>query len=197
MLRRLNDSQVSTIFGLIFLILPASNAVMALTVEKLTFEEIVRDAETIAVGVVEQAEAAYGEGKQSSRIFTTYTLSLSQVLKGDSEVARPYQLKIIGGRVGNIAHYIPGTPQFKLGRKYCLFIHEDDTYIIPLVGAYQGAYAVVQKESGIEHVEPMQGAHTITHYTQAARKPGAEKLTEHDNKMTLEDFIQRINAVLR
>ncbi len=197
MLKRRNSFHVSIMVVLIILIWSFSYVGMALTVEKLTFEDIVHKAETIAIGVVEKAEAAYGEGKRSRRIFTSYTLSLSQVIKGDIGVDTPFQIRIIGGRVGDISHYIPGAPRLETGGKYLLFAYGKDKYMIPLVGTTQGIYTIVQNESGIEHVVSMQGAQLISRNTQAARKPGAETLTNNDKEMALEDFIEKINAVLR
>ncbi len=195
--RRLNDFQGSIIFGLIFLILPAPNAVMALTVEKLTFEDIVRDAETIAIGVVEQAEAAYGEGKRKSRIFTSYRFSLSQVLNGDIEVDKPLQISIIGGRVGDIIQHYPGVPVLKIGVKYLIFVTGNEVNAIPFVGATQGISSIVKKASGVEYVVPMRGAHLIDRDTLSESNKEVKLQTKSDVEIPLEDFIERIKAVLR
>lgn len=187
-----NNFRASAKFCFLFLICSFSGVAMALTVERLSFEDLVSDADAIVIGVVDKAEAAYGEGKRDRRIFTSYSLTPSRVLKGGISVELPYRLSIIGGRVGDMTHHYPGVPQLKTGARYLLFIVGNGEYAVPIVGTTQGTFKIVEKEPGIEQVVPMQGAQLISRNNQDAKMQ-----TENDKETTLEAFIERIEAELR
>jgi hypothetical protein len=52
------------------------------------------------------------------------------------------EIRILGGRADDMVLHVPGAPQFDVDEKLVLFLHEDPTLLIPVVGLEQGKLSV-------------------------------------------------------
>ena len=76
------------------------------------------EARIIAVARAEDQVSAWNPEK--TRIYTETRFTLEEVLKG--KVSRSLTVRQLGGRVGDIAQSVAGSPVFVKGRRYVLFL---------------------------------------------------------------------------
>lgn len=120
-------------------LLLTSSLAQALTSSEYSFDEQVDQADLILVGTVGQINSFWGQGRAADTIFSNIQLIDLEQLKGqhpDSD----YQLRIIGGVIGDQAQLYPGLPQFISGQRYLLFIKGNKRSMFPIIGAGQGFY---------------------------------------------------------
>lgn len=119
----------------------ASPQSRALTSAEHSFDEMVALSELILVGTVSRIDSAWGQGHRADAIFSTVELSDIETIKGTAPGTR-YNLKVIGGVVGDQAQFYPGLPQFETGQRYLLFIRGNERAMFPITGVSQGMYRV-------------------------------------------------------
>jgi len=126
----------------------------ALSVKSKTFDQLVLESDEVIQGRVVAMESRFGEGPLSRYIFTYIEFNQLQVVKGTGEVdAERYQLRIAGGRVGDLIQAFPGAPQFQLGQDYVLFVRGNGREMFPLVGVHQGVYEIAGAEENDRMVQ--------------------------------------------
>lgn len=131
-------------FSLLLLALPGAGPVSpsarALTVETRDFEGLVGQAETIFHGTVVAQESLWrGEGAER-HLVTQVTFQVSETYKG---MAVPRQaLEFLGGTREGRTLRVPGVPRFAVGESAILFVVGNGAQVCPLVGAFQGHFAV-------------------------------------------------------
>jgi len=135
-------------YALLLGVLLGANA-QALTVTSRPFPELVREAEVIVVGTVAGLESAWSADRET--IQTTVSLTDLELIKGEIP-AVPYQLRLVGGVVGDTAQTYPGMPRLVAGGRYVLFVRGNLREFFPLVGAYQGLYRVLTDADGQQRV---------------------------------------------
>jgi len=108
------------------------------------------EARIIAVARAEDQVSAWNPEK--TRIYTETRFTLEEVLKG--KVSSSLTVRQLGGRVGDIAQSVAGSPVFVKGRRYVLFLAPlaDGKYRI--VGFSQGCYPIVSDQEGKERISP-------------------------------------------
>lgn len=146
-------------------------AVVASTVVVPSLNELVRNADTIAEGVVEGQTANWGNGTGSSQeIYTTVTIRVSQVFKGAPSAK--IDLKLAGGQIGNVRDVVQGAPQFENGATYLLFIQNNGKQLIPLVAMTCGQFKIVPDTNGVPRLFDCNN-HPVTSLDQIGEKPGS------------------------
>lgn len=128
----------SILITLIFL--GATHKVQATTVIPPDFNTLVSQAEIIFRGKVTKVRSEWtGEGNQ--RCIVTYiTFDVLKVLKG--KPSSPYELKVLGGTVGSDVMEIDDVPKFKVGDQTLLFVENNGTQFMPLVGIMNGYFRI-------------------------------------------------------
>lgn len=111
----------------------------ATTVQPLTWSQLVRAADTIAVVHVAGAEAYRGQLGEHTGVLTALTLTTTENLKGRA----PASLTVFGGTVGELTNTLVGQPHLKAGDDVLLFLHADYP-LSPYVGIWQGVFFVRQ-----------------------------------------------------
>jgi len=137
-------SDTRTGHGLIKLILTISLMIgagqtHALTSTEVSFDERVQQAELILVGTAGQINSFWGQGRGAETIFSTIQLTDLEQIKGTHPDSN-YNLRVIGGIIGDQAQLYPGLPQFVSGQRYLLFIKGNNRSMFPIIGAGQGFY---------------------------------------------------------
>jgi hypothetical protein len=124
---------------LIFAALALSRAI-ATTVIPPTFNELVDQAQLIFQGTVTDVRCEWaGEGAQR-RIESVVTFQIEDAIKGAPGAA--YTLRMLGGTIGEETMGIAEAPTFKIGDRDILFVENNGTQFIPLVGIMYGRYRV-------------------------------------------------------
>jgi len=121
---------------LLFFILIISKSAFGI-VEKLSIEEKIKRADAIMMGTVEYMQSQWEEANGGKRIFTYVYIDVEQYIKGIGE--RLVEIKVPGGKVGEITEWVSDTPQFTPGEKVILFLKPG---FFRIVGWYQGKYTV-------------------------------------------------------
>ena len=128
----------------------------ATTVVAPTFDELVERAQLIFEGIVTNVQSQWaGEGGQR-HIVSYVTLQVADGVKGDAGAS--YTLRMLGGTVGDETMEISDSPKFKVGDRNILFVENNGTQFIPLVGIMYGQFRVEQdQQSGADVVRTHEG----------------------------------------
>jgi hypothetical protein len=127
----------------------------ATTVIPPSFDQLVGQAETIFQGNVTDVRSMWiGEG--ADRHIETYiTFAVDEALKGDP--GQSYTLRMFGGTVADQSMAISDAPQFKVGDRDILFVENNGSQVIPLVGIMYGRFHVQKDQSGQDIVTRNEG----------------------------------------
>ena len=132
-----------TIF-LIYIALLFSNSAHGVTVVERDFDEMFDRSDEVFYGLVTDIHAQYETNEFGQSIFTYIQFSdVKRVKDVDAQNAHSYLLRVAGGRVANTVQMFPGMPQFELGKRYVIFVRDNNEVAFPLVGIQQGFIAVV------------------------------------------------------
>jgi hypothetical protein len=106
------------------------------TVQKLTFEELARQADVIVRGRV--AESKTIPSSDGTFLTTRIAVSVEEQFKGQK--VSSVTLTLPGGSVGNVVQGSPGTPDFSPGEEVFLLLHRRRNQDYHLVGGKQGKF---------------------------------------------------------
>jgi len=121
-----------TFFGL--------QATRATTVIPPTFDELVSKAEVIFQGTVTDVRSQWiGEGAQH-RIVSYVTFNVEDAMKGTPGAT--YTLRMLGGTVDGETMEVTDTPKFAVGDRDVLFVENNGSQFVPLVGIMHGRFHV-------------------------------------------------------
>ena len=129
---------------LALLVAVSCNAVRATTVIPPTFDELVTRAETIFEGTVSGLRSEWtGEGA-NRHIVTYVTFHVEDAIKGAA--GADYTIQMFGGTVEDYTMEVTDAPRFKVGDRDILFVENNGTQFIPLVGIMHGRFRVQPDE---------------------------------------------------
>jgi hypothetical protein len=125
-----------------------SHPATATIVVPLPDDEIAAQADAIVVGQVSKIASHWDP--QQARIFTTITIAVQDVLKG--EVTTPdVTLTQLGGTVRGVHAWVHGNPEFRRREKVLVFLSEATDGTLRVTQLYQGKFSVaVDPYSGDE-----------------------------------------------
>ena len=168
-----------------FLLLTALMAASALhgtTVIPPTFDELVNRAQVIFQGVVTDVRSQWvGEGAQRS-IVSYVTFKVEAAMKGNP--GNTYTMRMLGGTVGDQTMEVTDSPKFKVGNRDILFVENNGSQFVPLVGIMHGRFRVEREQaSGREVVmtnegEPLSNVSQLGKNRQAASAGTALSIDE-------------------
>src|SRR5438309_3436496 len=136
--------------------LVAACAALATTVIPPSFDDLVGRAEMIFQGTVTDVRSEWtGEGAQR-HIMSYVTVKVEETIKGNPGAS--VTLQMLGGTVGAETMEVADAPKFKVGDRDILFVENNGTQFIPLVGIMHGRFRVQKDESGRDVVLTNDGA---------------------------------------
>jgi hypothetical protein len=144
-------------FGfLLFLLFLAMNPQLrGTTVIAPDFDQLVMRAELIFQGEVTEVRPQWiGEGAEH-RIVSFVTFKVADALKGNPGAS--YTIRMLGGTVGGKTLQVSDAPTFKIGDRDILFVENNGSQFIPLVGIHHGRFRIEREEAGREIVMTGQG----------------------------------------
>jgi hypothetical protein len=131
------------VLSLAALALPVARAT---TVIPPTFDELVTKAEMIFEGTVTGSRSEWtGEGA-NRHIVTYVSFKIEDAIKGAP--GSDYTLRMMGGTVDGQTMEVSDAPRFKVGDRDILFVENNGTQFIPLVGIMHGRFHVQADENG-------------------------------------------------
>ena len=118
----------------------------ATTVIPPTFDELVGRAQIIFEGRVTGLKSQWiGEGAEH-RIVTYVTFRVDDTLKGDAGAT--YSIRMLGGTLDGRTMEVTDAPKFKVGDHDILFVENNGSQFIPLVGIQHGRFRVQKDQTG-------------------------------------------------
>ncbi len=133
----------------------ALRTALATTVIPPSFDQLVLQAEVIFQGSVTDVRSQWvGEGAQR-HIVSDITFQIEDGIKGNP--GKSYTVRMYGGTVGEDSMGISDAPTFKVGDRDILFVENNGTQAIPLVGIMHGRFRVQNDSSGQEVVTRNEG----------------------------------------
>ncbi len=129
----------------------------ATTVIPPSFDDLVKHAEVIFQGTVTDVRAQWiGEGAEH-RIVSFVTFKVEDAIKGAPGAS--YTMRMLGGTVDGQTLEVSDAPKFKTGDRDILFVENNGSQFIPLVGIQNGRFHVRHdEESGRDMVTTNSGA---------------------------------------
>jgi hypothetical protein len=118
----------------------------ATTVIPPNFDELVSRAQIIFEGEVTGLQSQWiGEGAEH-RIVTFVTFKVDDTLKGNPGAT--YSIRMLGGTVDGQTMEVTDAPKFKVGDHDVLFVENNGSQFIPLVGIQHGRFRVQKDQAG-------------------------------------------------
>ncbi len=161
----------------------------ATTVIPPKFDELVSRAEIIFEGEVASLQSQWiGEGAQH-RIVTFVTFKVDEALKGAAGTT--YSMRMLGGTVDGRTMEVTDAPKFKVGDRNVLFVENNGSQFIPLVGIQHGRFRVQKDQTGRDTLVTGEGQ-SLTDVNQLG---GDEKTTAQTKAaLSLNDFKSAIRS---
>lgn len=169
----------------------AAPLALATTVIPPTFDELVDQADVILQGQVTQVKSEWvGEGAQR-HIMSYVTFKVADSLKGDA--GSSYTIRMLGGTVDGETMGITDAPKFAVGEEDILFVQNNGSQFIPLVGIMHGRFHIQKSEAGQDMVVDHDGAPVRS--VDRLGKPNAMELP-NERDLTPADFKDAIRIKL-
>jgi hypothetical protein len=116
----------------------------ATTVIPPSFDELVAQAQVIFEGTVTDVQSQWvGEGGQR-HIVSYVTMKVEDPIKG--EPGATYTLRMLGGTVGDQTMRVTDSPVFKVGDRDIVFVENNGSQFVPLVGIMHGRFRVTAND---------------------------------------------------
>lgn len=120
----------------------------ATTVIPPTFTQLVGRADTIFEGEVTGLKSEWIGAGSEHRIVTYVTFKVDDALKG--EPGSTYSMRMLGGTVDGQTMEVTDAPKFQVGDHDLLFVQNNGSQFIPLVGIQHGRFQVLKDQAGQE-----------------------------------------------
>jgi hypothetical protein len=165
----------------------------ATTVIPPTFEQLVDQAQVIFQGTVTRVNAEWvGEGADR-HIATFVTFEVKDALKGAP--GKTYTMRQFGGTVEGETMGISDAPQFTVGDENILFVENNGSQVVPLVGIMYGQFHVRKNGAGQELVttnedQPLTDVSKLGHDEAAASAAPAPAMTATAFKAAIQSRLQ-------
>lgn len=136
-------------------LLAGAASLTATTVIPPTFDQLVDQAEVIFQGTVTKVTSEWiGEGAER-HIVSYITFKVKDSLKGSP--GENFTMRTFGGTVDGETMAIGDGPVFNVGDEEILFVENNGTQVVPLVGIMHGQFHVRKDASGREMVTTSKG----------------------------------------
>jgi hypothetical protein len=186
--RFLNNIRLAGILTLL-LALPVS----ATLVRYLPLEEQAHTAAVVVVAVAGGQNCVWGSN--SALIYTDTQFRVEEWVKGQ-DAGGNLTTRQLGGVIGEMGQRVAGTPVFRTGSRYVLFLAERGDGRYRVVGFSQGAYPVVRSVWGAKKVMPSLAAAEGTELVGIPGKDGSGDEGGSGKNLPLGEFLTRIRTIL-
>jgi hypothetical protein len=127
-----------------FICLVTASIVDARTVQRLSFDRLISEADLIVRGRVEKIKNQQAADGRS--VTTVVTVSVDRQFKGPQ--VSSVDIEQPGGSIGEMVQAVPGSPEFSSGEDVVLFLKRQRGGTFKIVGGKQGKFtAKIQPQS--------------------------------------------------
>jgi hypothetical protein len=127
-----------------FICLVTASTVEARTVQRLSFDRLISEADLIVRGRVEKIKNQQAADGRSAT--TVVTVSVDRQFKGPD--VSSVDIEQPGGSIGEMVQAVPGSPEFSSGEDVVLFLKRQRGGTFKIVGGKQGKFtAKIQPQS--------------------------------------------------
>ncbi|MBI4872261.1 MAG: hypothetical protein HY814_11920 [Candidatus Riflebacteria bacterium] len=123
----------------IALLLSLATSLSATLLEKVEFDQLCQKADLVVVGRCSAQECVWD--RSHTTILTVYTFAVSETVKG--RAVPSVRVTTLGGIIGDQGQGVAGSPRFKEGDEYVLFLEPEPEAGWRCKGWTQGCYAVL------------------------------------------------------
>ena len=162
---------------------------LSLSIAKASLEELTVESNRVVVGRIIDIDYQW-QNEARKTIETVLTIAVESYVKGEG--AFVITVKQLGGKMGDLAMEIPGTPQFDVGDEIVFFLveHQGSNWIHSIaLGAFSivtennGEKLVINHLEGVDLIDPQSGA----------KVPGDEAFPI----LPLQTFLSNITSYIR
>jgi len=165
-----------------------TGAALATTVIPPSFDELVSRAQMIFQGSVTDVRSEWtGEGAQR-HILSYVTLKVEDAIKGNP--GSTVTLRMLGGTVGGETMEVTDAPKFKVGDRDILFVENNGTQFVPLVGIMHGRFRLKKDAAGQDAVFTNEGS-PLSDVSKLGKN---EEAVSAGRAMSKQEFRQAIQA---
>jgi hypothetical protein len=160
-----------------------SGSATATTVVVVDTQTTTDRASAVVLATVASQESRWNDAR--TKIYTYTELEVREDFKGGTS-GKKIQVRQPGGRVGNIACYVPGTARFRKGEKVLAFLQplKTDKTRFRVVGMAQGKYSVLKNGTAVRELN---GLHVV----------GADPdRVREDSRVPVDRLIERVRATV-
>ncbi len=173
----------------LLLVLPVSSTL----VRYLPLEEQAHTAAIVVVAVVSGQDCVWGEN--NGIIYTDTRFRVEEWVKGQG-AGESLTTRQLGGVIGEMGQSVAGTPKFRTGSRYVLFLAERGDGRYRVVGFSQGAYPVVRSVWGTKKVMPSLAGAGGAEFVGVPGKGGSGDGGGNGKNLPLGEFLTRIRTIL-
>ena len=127
-------------FFLVACTLLGLSAARGTTVVPPTFDQLVSQAEVIFQGAVTDVRSEWAGAGTQRHIVTYVTFRVEDRFKGNAGAT--YSIRLLGGTVDGETMEVTDTPKFNVGDRDILFVENNGSQFVPLVGISHGRFRV-------------------------------------------------------
>ena len=132
-------------FFLVVCTLLGLSAAWGTTVVAPTFDQLVSQAEEIFQGTVTDVRSEWAGAGTQRHIVTYVTFRVEEGFKGN--VGATYSIRLLGGTVGGETMEVTDAPKFNVGDRDILFVENNGSQFVPLVGISHGRFRVDREQT--------------------------------------------------
>ena len=165
----------------------------ATTVIPPDFDHLVKRAQVIFEGECTHVQSQWiGEGSEH-RIVTFVTFKVDDTLKGDAGTT--YTIRMLGGTVDGQTMEVTDAPEFKVGDHDLLFVENNGSQFVPLVGIAHGRFKIEKSQSGGEMLmtgedQPLTDVNQLGKNEKQLAGQGRRALSLSDFKVSVRNRVQ-------
>jgi hypothetical protein len=161
------------------------------TVVPPTFDELVSQAEVIFEGTVTDVRSEWAGAGTQRHIVTYVTFRVEDRLKGS--VAASYSLRLLGGTVDGVTMEVTDTPKFSVSDRDILFVENNGTQFVPLVGVSYGRFRVERDQTAGREVVATNEHKPLSDVSELGRN---ERAATGGTPLSIDQFKAAIRAKL-
>jgi hypothetical protein len=172
----------------ILMVLLMAAPAFSVSAYKLTVPQMSKLAQSIVVGKVTEVRCEWNDAH--NQIYTYITFKVDETLKGGHQDY--ISMRQLGGIVGDVMADVVGFPKFKVGTEQLLFIQDNPSGFMPIVGASQGKFDILMdKETGNKTViNNLVGTDLISPETLGQAQAVTTKMSLDDMKASIRQTLE-------
>ena len=192
MLKGYGNMRLPVWFAIAIILVFAASA-RPTTIVTPSFQELVARAEQIVVAQVAARRSTWVSSRSGRAIVTDVTFLIERTIKGPVYAER--SLEFLGGTVGDDTLEVDGMPEFRVGDRDVLFIHDSGRPASPLVGFMYGRFRIVRDGvTGVETIRTHDGRPLASLADVGNGRPPA---LIAPRALSLDDFVRAIGSGMR